>query len=405
MVSIAADDCDIARSLQKNIDLAEQDGAEFGDDLRLKCVEGYLSLAAPPETVGKLLIRLPWECLVPIEPFQLIVTGDHISISSHDAALTRGCVARMEAILELFNLAGKFAEHRRTSPWSLIASHPELLSYIAQRQGASDPVLNRLIACGDDKTLMLQTFLHTRAYDYKLDNANLDNGPTLQYPVLMPVLDLMNHHIYGARYRDVSDPVGRALTMSRSAPLAGNECFACYGPYDSFDTWLGYDFIDGRASFVCSVAMTIELPRLGTIRLGNFVRPRARSDLPDSLRDAWFYIPKLRGRKGNHLQVSALLIPGPQAPAALRRALQFLIAEMSPGHPRQRDLAMQAEEQILIANETHYRDLMAFLRSLCPDEPLHRPIVDNFVQICELQLARIEAYRICAEAGPIGESA
>ena len=395
MVSIAADDWSIERSLQKNIELAEGDGAEFSDDLCVKCVKGYLSLEAPPESFGKLLIRLPWDCLVPVQPFQLAVAGDHISISSHDAALTSGCIARMEAILELFNLAGKFAAHRRASPWSLIAANPEIFSYIVQRQGARDANLERLIAYGNAETLMLQTFLNTRAYDYRLQSSNLETGQALSYPVLMPVLDLMNHHIYGAPYRDLGEAEGRALTMSRSAPLAGIECFACYGPYDSFDTWLSYDFVDGRVPFVCSVAMTIELPLLGTIRMGKVAKSRAAT--PVSLTDL-FYVPKVLARRGNDIEIASLLIPGPEHPTALRRALRHLITEMSPGHPRQNDLVSSAEEQIIAANRSYYSKLSAFLKTLHLTDPLHQPILDNFVRLCRLQLARIQVYTACAQS-------
>jgi hypothetical protein len=395
MVSIEADDWSIERSLQKNIELAERDGAEFSDDLCVKCVKGYLSLEAPPESFGKLLIRLPWDCLVPIQPFQLAVAGDHISISSHDAALTSGCIARMEAILELFNLANKFAEHRRASPWSLIAANPKLLSYIVQRQGAHDANLERLIACGNVETLMLQTFLNTRAYDYRLQSSNLETAQALSYPVLMPVLDLMNHHIYGAPYRDQKDAEGRGLTMRRSAPLAGIECFACYGPYDSFDMWLSYNFVDGRVPFVCSVAMTIELPHLGTIRMGKVAKSRAATAV--SMTDL-FYVPKVLARRGNDIETASLLIPGPEHPTALRRALRHLITEMSPGHPRQDDLVLHAEEQIVATNRIYYQSILPLLRTIPPNDPLQKPIVDSFIQMCELQLARIQVYTACAQS-------
>jgi len=396
MVSIASDDCGIERSLHNNVKLAQKDGAKFSDDLCLKCVKAYLCLEAPPESFGKLLIRLPWDCLVPIQPFQLAVSGDHITISSHDAGLTSGCIARMEAILELFNLANKFAEHRRTSPWSLIAPNPELLSYIVQRQGARDAQLERLIAYGDVETLMLRTFLNTRAYDYRLQSSNLETGQALSYPVLMPVLDLMNHHIYGAFYRDLGKAEGSGLTMSRSAPLAGSECFACYGPYDSFDTWLSYDFVDGRVPFVCSVAMTIELPHLRTIRMGKFAKSRAKTVSPVSVTDL-FYVPNVLARRGNEIEIASVLIPGPEHPTALRRALRHLITEMSPGDPRQNELVLHAEEHIIAANRSYYSKLSAFLKTLRLTDPLHQPILDNFVRLCELQLARIQTYVACAE--------
>jgi hypothetical protein len=92
MVSIAADDRDVERSLQKNLKLAEKDGAEFSDDLLLKCADGNLSVEAPPDSAGKVLIRLPRDCLVPLQSFHFSVADDNIV-----AGLTSCCLARMES--------------------------------------------------------------------------------------------------------------------------------------------------------------------------------------------------------------------------------------------------------------------------------------------------------------------
>ena len=72
------------RSLQKIVALSEKIGAEFRDDMKLKCFDGFLSVEAPPEVAGKVLARLPWNCLVPLPSFHLSVATDDIVISSHD---------------------------------------------------------------------------------------------------------------------------------------------------------------------------------------------------------------------------------------------------------------------------------------------------------------------------------
>jgi hypothetical protein len=135
MVSIAADNRDIERSLQKLVMLSKKADAEFSDDLVVKCVDGNLSIEAPPDSVGKVLMRLPWHCLVPLEPFNLSVANDDIVISSHDEGLTRASVALMEAFLELYNLTHKFTMHRRTSPSPSVASPPGLLEYVTRGRG------------------------------------------------------------------------------------------------------------------------------------------------------------------------------------------------------------------------------------------------------------------------------
>jgi hypothetical protein len=400
MASIAADDRDVERALLKIVTLAKKGGAEFHDDLIVKCVDRMISIEAPPESSGRVLVRLPWDCLVPLAPYKLALAEDDIVILSCEEGLTSAAVRLMEAVLELYNRTEKITEHRRRSPWPLIAAHPELLRYVTQRRGPIDASFAALLRPGREDELVLHSFFNTRFFSYQLGGGRY---PAL--PVLMPIIDLFNHHINGAAYRDDQLADNRSLSITRSLPLpgTGNECFACYGPYDAFNTFLTYDFIDGRVPFVLSVAMTIDLPGLGSIRVGNVARPRGAGDLPDSVRDLRFYVPTILRRRRNHLDVSALFIPGPQSPEALRRILEFLIAEISSGHPKQRDLVLQAEEQILVTNETYYRALIACLRNLSPHEPLQGAIIENFIRMCELQLARIQVYRAYAEIGTVGD--
>jgi len=188
----------------------------------------------------------------------------------------------------------------------------------------------------------------------------------------MPIIDLFNHHFQGALFSiaDVPDKE-RSLAIARSNPLpgTGKECFACYGAHDSFDTWVTYGFVDQSALFVRSVAMTVDLPDLGTIRLTNFDKTRDRRALPPSVSDLHFYIPALLARRTDHIEVGRLLIPGPSAPRALRRTLHFLIAEMSPGHSRQRDLVMEAERQIIAAKPSLLSGSLGFPAAPGPAGP------------------------------------
>jgi len=231
-------------------------------------------------------------------------------------------------------------------------------------------------------------------FDYK------DLNLILPYLVLMPIIDLVNHDFRGKAYF-FEDESGsdRFLAIKRSVPVPGNEneSFARYGVYDAFDTWRSYGFIDESASFVSSVAATLYLLGLATISLGSSLKPRALKDLPPSVGDLQLYIPQVFARRGSHTEIASLAIPGPQAPRALRRALHFLIMEMSAGRANRRDLVLRAEEQIIAANRAYYRDLLAFPHGLSPTNPQHEPIRDNFIRVCDLQLARIEGYVAVAQ--------
>jgi hypothetical protein len=390
MVSIVSDDRDIERSLKKNVMLAESAGTVLNEGLVIKCLEGALSVEAPAVNVGEILIRLPLECLLPVELFQLSVAGDEIVIRSHEAALSDQCVGLMEALLELYNLAGKLARHRRNSPWTLAASHPELLPHIAQRLPADLSLMfDKFRNSADVDELMVESFLHSRTFNYR------ENEKLPPFPVLMPIIDFLNHHLQGSPVQLEENPENDGfLTVAKSVPVAGagDECFAFYGLNDRFDTWMSYGFIDDTAPFVRSVPMQIELPQLGMLKLANFIKIRARDGLPQRVRDLHLFIPELLTKIGNCMEVTSLLIPPPQIPEALRRALAFLIDEMAPAHPRQRELVKYAEAQIVAANRTYYANLLAVLQSLTLRNPGQTPIRENFIRMCELQLARIQDY-------------
>jgi hypothetical protein len=390
MVLIVADDWDIERCLRKNLALAERAGALLSEDLSVKCINGELSVEAPRDSTGKMLIGLPWDCAIPVELFELSLSDNDIVMSSHEAELTRQSVTCMDSLLELYNLTGKLVTHRRNSPWTFLASHTELWPHINRRL-ANDLVemFNKFLTFRNTDNLTLDSFLHSRVYDFR---ATQD---ALPFPVLLPIIEFLNHHLQGAPIEFAGEPDDElSFTVKRSvaAPGTGDECFAFYGLYDSFDTWMSYGFIDETAPFARSIPMTIELPRLGTIQLANFVRVRAPEELPPAAADLYPFVPQLLARKGNDIEIGSLLLPGRWAPEALWRTLVFLINEMSPGHPQPRDLAMVAEEQVVAANQAYYANLLASLRSLQPTDSQQCLVRDNFMRMGNLQLARIQHY-------------
>jgi hypothetical protein len=387
MVAIAADNPLVAGCLQKSVTLATEAGTVLSDALVIKCVDGGLSVEAAPERTGETLIRLPSSCHVPAELFELAVSGGNIVMSAHEPELASECVAQMEMLLELYNLTGKLDHHRRTSPWSLLAIHSELLAQIGQRLPDDlSAMSDRFTSSGDGEELMLASFLHTRTFDFR----ETENAPP--FPLLLPIIDFMNHHLQGSPVQFEGQPDREfSAIVKRSAPVpgGGNECFVFYGLYDAFDTWMSYGFIDENASFVRSIPMTVELPRFGTLRIANFIGFRRPEDLPAEMRDIHFLIPKFLARRPRQLGVTSMLIPAPPMWETFQRILGYLINEISPGHPQQRDLALLAEQQILAANEAYYANLAARLRSLTLREAPQRPILDNFLHMSELQLAHI----------------
>ena len=389
MVSIVADDGDVERCLERILALSRRGGAVFSDDMTIRCRAGDFAIEAPVRRAGEVLARLPRDRLVPIMPFRFSIESDDLRIAAMDPGQPRERVELMEAMLALYNLAGKMARHRRTSPWSLVAAHPQILPAIEPRLAGADlRMLAALARSGNGHDLMLNSFLLTRVYG---DRASDAQAPAL---VLMPVIDALNHHIGGQPY--VNETVGGRdyLSIRRSGPLpgAGAECFACYGPLDGFDSWTTYGFVDEAVPFMRSMAMTIDLPEAGRIVVDGARRPPVPGTVPAALTDIRFHVPRILARRPREITVSSLLIPGPGAPAALRRVLGHLVAELRPERRGGADLVVRAEAQIVSANRSFYVELRRSLQALALRVSAQRPIRDAFAGLCDRQLGHLERH-------------
>ena len=279
-------------------------------------------------------------------------------------------------MFEIYNLTGKLAHHRRTSPWSLIIAHPELLSYVVPPSRDDFPFSAKDVRSGNEVKVMLASFLHSRLFAHRQS----ERAPSI--PVLLPITDFFDHHWKGEPY---SYDRNRAVIMRRSAPLPGkgDECFARYGLHDAYDSWLTYGFVDEDVPFVRSVTTTVELPGIGTIRLDDASAPDERGIL------------RILGKKGHHLVATAVVIPGPDAPRALRRTLRMLINKLTDRHGR--DVVICAERQIIDANLAYYAELKSCLERLSVESAAHNAIRANFVRLCEGQITRLRNYLNYAE--------
>jgi len=380
LTAILADDREVEKALHKLLADLRAGGASIADGLVIKYAAGALSIEAPSVRHGEILIRLPQACLVPLSAFRLALAGDAIVLSSLRPGLKPTTVAITETMFEIYNLAGKVAHHRKTSPWSLIAAHPDLVSYVAPPSRDDFPFSAKDLASGNDAKVMLASFLHSRLFSHERSD---EEKPS---PVLLPITDFFNHHWRGERY---AYGAKRSVVMRRSAPVAedGYESFASYGLHDAYDTWITYGFLDEDVPFVQSLPVTVKLPGVGTIRLGD-IPAHDGGDTEPTMED----VPPILARKGNRLKVGAVVIPGPQAPQALRRGLRVLIGKLGASRRRLGHLVTHAEEQILDANLTYYAELKSCLEGLSTSNRAHRAIRANFIRLCDQQIARLRSY-------------
>jgi hypothetical protein len=396
MVLIAADNRETERCLETLVTLLTDCGAQFHESVVLKCDKGCLSIEAPPELVRTILIRIPEQHLLPLSAFRLsLANDDSITVSPADPGLSSENISLMETMIELYNLTAKVTVHRNSSLHALMAARPALMEYVRLgRLEGNNEVFREHLVSGDERSLMLNSFFATRVLD------NSDDGSVL--PVLLPAIDLVNHHHQGLPFLNERPKAPQTtthdsfLSLVRSPPVAENEneCFAYYGTYDAFDAFLSYGFINESVSFVRSIPRDIQIPGVGTIRVLTSGTPgRLEEGMPDSVRGLDFYMPEISDSEPGLMTVSSLLIPGPEAPRALRRVLNYLIGRLSPDRLDRHALVLLVEELIVESNRAYYKNLKRFLKGLkLQNDPRLAGIRDTFSRMCDVQLTRIEAY-------------
>lgn len=370
-------------------------GGWFHDSVGFSCLGGNLGIMSSlGAEVGDVLASLPLPCLLPLKKIRIGISGDDLIIASHDGDLPAPKLAMFEAMLELYNLTGKIASHRATSPWLALGSDPELLKYLArgrpamQAKGKKNPD-------GSPETvedMTVRTFIHTRYLNYK--------GPN---PVLMPFIDFANHHTLAAGYLGTAGRgEGAGLALLNSKPVAGSEeCFVQYQLFDALDMYLIYGYVERTTPFVRSIPMKINLHGLGVIDVQALQTGRAKGKLPAKAADLRPYLPKALELKDGNLKISHLIIPDPQAGQALQRVLSSFIKKLGPDLDLKAigNYVREAEYMVLRRNKTYYQTLLRRLAQKAKEAkgaPSSRPHA-MAANMARVQLGKLRQYTLIGQ--------
>ncbi len=127
MITIDIDSAPVAKAIKNLLESLGSHGARLSDRLAIVCRRGDLSIrlagTGPPE---KVIIGLPAKCLVPVDHFSLSLSGDTIQIHDHNPELPPARPEIMERVVEVWNLTGKVAQHRYSTPASLRRTHAQI---------------------------------------------------------------------------------------------------------------------------------------------------------------------------------------------------------------------------------------------------------------------------------------
>ncbi len=365
------------------------DGGAFSPQLRIVARGGELTVEADPDadTEGRLM-QVPVSCLPPSEAFEVTVVDGEFAVVRETETVPEPARTSFYRMLDVYNACGKAAAWRKASPWFALRADPAVLDALLDLRPDVPKVAKhrKLAEAGDDGELLVASFLGARVFNLRpraATQADAEQEPEISdradgRHVLMPVIDFLNHDFRARSYQiTVDDDDVRRLWTYGDRPVAGSrECFVRYSPMDMLDAYLNYGFVDESVAMFRSVPVELALPDGTRIEVGARGGQAFQGKLPEFLEDARFFVPPILDSRGaGHLSVARLVLPGPEAPRALRRVLGFLIATIRPnqGQAARRDAVLAAEAQVLRANRARFDDLVTRVAEARAQPPRHPP--------------------------------
>ena len=277
---VRSDDPAVREAVGTMFDLVLGHGGQVHPGLWVEEVDGALSVhvdGADDSVLGE----LPEELLVPVGGVMFDVVDDRLVVATTDPRVTALQGELLAAHLRLYNATGKVPWARTTLPEvALTGTDRDLLQRLRR---AERPVPSVAAAFVSTRTLARGTRAAANPADSGKVSADIaDSAPDApsdqpERLVLMPLLDLINHH-------PLARPFGgsrRSLTVTVSRPSGGTETFVSYGASKSpIDMACRYGFVpDGcRTTRLCPGE--VEVDGLVVRVEGRSLQPRSAFDPP-----------------------------------------------------------------------------------------------------------------------------
>lgn len=257
---VRSDNATVRELVGAMFDLVVAHGGSVHPKLWVAEREGSMSVHVDGSD-DELLMRVPAEILVPVDRVQIEAVGDELVVVTPDEAMTAVQHEALDKHLRLYNATAKVAWARAMLPDVALAGNP-----------VGPDVMDRLRHAGARRgRSVAAAFLATRTLGLRIPASPAASGATgtdptelqgdgeagaARRPVLMPLLELVNHHPHGSPFGGSA----RGLRATVAHPVGGTEVYVRYDAHDDvIDMALRYGFVgdDARRTRVCPVQVEV----------------------------------------------------------------------------------------------------------------------------------------------------
>lgn len=351
----------VRHNLQLIADLIIDNGGTIHSKLTVHHQNEMLWISCQAVTAETPLFIIPNALFVPVSDLSWHNKNDLLVYEGETDYLTETQQQLLSSMMAIYNESGKIRSVAEKLPSVQLKQDAALLSWVQ----SAHPTFKL-----PDENPASQ-FIGTR-----LNEVPSEQDPSLKIGCLMPLIDYMNHHPYGASY--VRTDNGAWQVDQVQAVTGSQECFLRYTNTDSHSIAFWHGYCEENTRHVASVQCQLQHSIIGTVYINSTNAKRRMVNAPSILPHA------------RDLVLQDLVLENKQIPAL--RTFLGLAVRSKHRHFSQHDAEIIANEliQLLIdANIEKYQELQQLCQSSSEKFPL-RPL---FSQMGKHQLALLCSMR------------
>lgn len=257
---IDSDDELVTDLLVGTVQVMTEAGGWISPDARIIVRDGQLSVTCD-QPDGAPLLLIPREVFVRVDEVTWGTDADRLRVIDVPDDFGNSETEMLYLQVALHNQCGKL-------PW-MSRTHPSLAPDLSDKAIAATRALvpSFRIQNADVTDILWANRCFRLA----------QNAGTARPRVLVPIVDLLNHHTAGAS----AHGNGNAFTVPSSRPFGTDECALDYGmERDALEIAVAYGFVDRSAQVAHSAAVIVDVPGIGEVRVLGHARANDGSLLP-----------------------------------------------------------------------------------------------------------------------------
>lgn len=401
MAQIIADDLQVQKTIERIEQLVVQGGGWVHPDIKILSNKGDMRVEYEgSDEAHEKLALLTRETLLPIEDVEVFAEAGKLNFKPvRPDSLTKMRHELFELMFELYNYSDKIAHTRESNFWFTLKDDVHIMERLvnARSSGPAYEKMKKFLQNPDGEDAiqkhLVERFISMRVLGFG-GKADARKPGKSNMPVLMPIIDIFNHHDRGGRFQSADNTV---LEIKCSKPVEGSdECFAFYGFMDAMDAYLRYGFVDTEAAIVRSIPLQIDVPNIGRLVIESKTPTKMNAfKLTKESQDLAGFMPNIN-RNYDVLTLSHLFIPASHSPYAMRRIIGGCVKQLTEDMDADeiREVVRDVEQRIVDANLKFYRDLTSYLDDLHERKDYtNKSAIDTALLLSRAQENKVGAYQ------------